>query len=167
MKKLVTNIGILIIFLGVLGCTKNNEEENVAPTFSEFHDSKVVLRINKATFESLEKERVNQVSKGDFFKINSAERLGGLILINVTYGGGCKDHEFEVIWDGIIYNDNPCQFNLLITHNGNNDGCKALITKDIAINLKELLGEEAFNKFCAINIFNTFNASAIPDVKLK
>jgi len=65
----------------------------------------------------------------DFYGVNEVEVLGEQLLINVTYGGGCEDHNFKLIMN----NENPIdggdqQIEMLyLSHNANNDVCFAQI----------------------------------------
>ncbi len=58
--------------------------------------------------------------------------------LTVQYYGGCTEHEVNIyILKGIL-KTNPPQFELFISHNGNNDLFESIITKDIKINIFEL-----------------------------
>jgi len=121
------------------------------------------LRINKDVFDELNKNRINNVVKGDGYSINSVKREGDLIQINVTYSGGCRVHEFEIVWDGIVYTDSPCHMNLLLVHNGNGDTCEALITDTVIINVNTLVGDVDLKDSCSYHIFSTFNSNEKAD----
>ncbi|REE81719.1 hypothetical protein BX611_1255 [Lutibacter oceani] len=125
--------------------------------------SNAVLRINKDVFDTINSNRLNNLNEGDFYTINEVNREGDFIQINLSYAGGCEQHDFQIIWDGIVYTDNPCHMNLLLIHNANNDYCEALITQTVYINLKELVGEVSYKDSCAYYIFSTFNSSEEAD----
>lgn len=125
--------------------------------------SNTLLRINNDVFNSINNNRMNNLSLGSLYIINKVNRVGDLIEVNLSYSGGCKQHEFEIIWDGIVYTDDPCHMNLLLIHNSNNDNCEALITETISINLKELVGDNVYKDSCAYHIFSTYNSSEIAD----
>ena len=65
----------------------------------------------------------------DEFGVNEIEVTEDELLINVTYGGGCENHDFNMI----VHNPSPIdgggQQNeiLSLSHNANNDLCNALI----------------------------------------
>ena len=65
----------------------------------------------------------------DEFGVNEIEVTKDELLINVTYGGGCEDHDFIMI----MHNQSPIdgggqQHQILsLSHNANNDVCYALI----------------------------------------
>ena len=81
--------------------------------------------------------------------------------------GGCNEHAFEIIWDGIVFTDDPCHMNLILIHNSNNDDCEALITETITINLNELMGDVVYKDSCAYNIFTSYNSTKTADVTVK
>src|SRR3989338_2634747 len=68
----------------------------------------------------------NDQKEGDFFTIKNIEVINQDLVIEVSYGGGCEDHEFDLIWDGSFMKSNPPQVNLDLYHNANNDLCKAI-----------------------------------------
>ncbi len=62
------------------------------------------------------------------------------LLIRVSYGGGCRLHLFQLNWDGQIMESNPFQVDLELSHNNNEDMCRALITEDLQFDLSTLQG---------------------------
>lgn len=153
---------IFSVALVVISCSKSDNENTLNASFSDV--SSTVLRINKETFDKINSSRKKNISEGDAFRINKGERKGDILQLNVSYSGGCKQHSFEIIWDGLVYTNNPCNMNLLIIHRGNNDTCEALITETIMVNLKELVGDITYKDKCAYTIFSTFNSSETPDI---
>ena len=167
MKKIIYILSVFTLMIFVNSCDKSNDDDDDSIGLNNFSDSiasAVVLRINKNLFSDTDSDRQNSISIGDTFVINSAKKEGDFLKVNLSYAGGCKQHSFEIIWNGIIYTDKPCFINLLITHNGNSDLCEAYITETIAINLKELIGDVEYKDKCGYNIFTSFNTSGTPDV---
>tara|TARA_R110001583_G_scaffold57921_7_gene173085 strand:- start:3030 stop:3551 length:522 start_codon:yes stop_codon:yes gene_type:complete len=161
MKKYLS----FLLFIIVLSSCSNNGTEDAVTldstnnnSLSNSSVSNTLLRINKDVFEVINSNRINNIKTGEFYSINNAERKGDFIAINLSYSGGCKQHDFEIIWDGIVYTDDPCHMNLILIHNSNNDNCEALITEVININLKELIGDVVYKDSCAYHIFNTYNS---------
>jgi hypothetical protein len=161
--KSFLKIFILFIFFSC-----SNSDESVA--FDEFSSnlsaSNVILRINKTFFDEINNNRINNISEGDFIKVNSGKKNGDFIELSVSYSGGCKLHNFEIIWDGVVYTNNPCNMNFLLVHNSNNDSCEAYVTETIIINLKELLGDVTYSSDCSFNIFDTYNLTNTPTIKI-
>lgn len=154
-----------ILFI-VTSCSNADDNAVYNDFLNNTSSSNVILRINKSLFDNIDSNRINNVSEGNFIKINSGKKNGDFIELSVSYSGGCKTHNFEIIWDGIVYTNEPCNMNFLLVHSGNNDSCEAYITETIIINLKELLGDVTYSSSCSFNIFNTYNTSNIPNIKI-
>ncbi len=76
--------------------------------------------------------------------IISAEIQKDILGLTVRYGGGCKDHDFELYWNGIFMESEPPQVLLQLSHNANNDLCRALFTEKLFFNLSPI--KERFTK---------------------
>lgn len=167
-KRLLKIVYLLICygwFFTFSGCISSESDALKSdPIFSESTATNLVLKINKSDFDLLNSNREKNIEIGDGFKVNSAKRIGDLILLNVTFSGGCKIHTFEILWDGIVYDENPCRFNLLVTHHANEDICESVYSTDLTINLKELLGDVSYKNSCEVRIFNTYNSGATANV---
>ena len=70
--------------------------------------------------------------------IDSAAIEGGNLVLNVSYGGGCEEHEFELAWDGLVLESLPAQVSLQLYHNSNNDFCEAFLSETLVFDLSEL-----------------------------
>ena len=75
---------------------------------------------------------------GDSYQINSIERMGNCAWLNISFSGGCKEHDFELRSNGAIIKTNPLTAELGLWHNANDDFCEAWITKDIFFDLRPL-----------------------------
>ena len=161
---------VFIIAISSTSCSDSLEDSQISNVFndaiytSQSEFSPAVLRINKDVFDTINSNRINNIKTGEFYSINEIKREKDSIQINLSYSGGCKQHDFEIIWDGIVYTDEPCHMNLFLIHNSNNDNCEALITETISINLKELIGDVVYKDSCAYHIFSTYNSGDIADV---
>lgn len=54
----------------------------------------------------------------------------------VSYGGGCKEHQFALYGSSVFPKSNPPQAVIYLSHNGNGDACKVLVTQEIKFNLE-------------------------------
>ena len=170
-KTLLAFLPLFVILFLNISCSNSDDEDSplVQDAVSQIKDEVInaKLRINEEVFNTINTNRKNKISKDDFYKINDAKRVGDFILINLSYNGGCSQHSFEIIWDGIVYTDKPRHMNLLLIHNANNDTCKTLITKTIVVNLEELIGDVLYKDNGDYHIFSTFNSTEIADVIVK
>jgi hypothetical protein len=161
---------IVIVFLNI-SCSKSDDgnipyaSDGANPGQNEVLNAK--LRINEDVFNTINTNRTNKITKGEAYSINNVKRVGDFLQINLSYSGGCKLHDFEIIWDGIVYTDEPCHMNLLLIHNANNDTCEALITGTIVVNLEELIGDVIYKDHCAYHIYSTYNSSEFSDVVIE
>ena len=71
--------------------------------------------------------------------INEVEIMGDCLCVNVSYGGGCEDHEFSmgVVWPECGTPPVPPPA-LYLCHNANNDMCEAYITETVCFDLSLL-----------------------------
>lgn len=168
--KILFNKHLLFYFLIIFisSCSNSGIDDAIfadgpSNSFANSSVSNTLLRINDDVFNTINSNRVNNLSSGAFYSINKVKREGDFIRVNLSYSGGCKQHEFEIIWDGIVYTDDPCHMNFMLIHKSNNDNCEALITETISINLMELVGDVVYKDSCAYHIFSTYNSSEIAD----
>lgn len=63
--------------------------------------------------------------------IEKAEIVGNELILDVSYGGGCQEHEFKLIGSEMISKSLPPIRTIKLIHNGNNDLCKALIMQTL------------------------------------
>ena len=81
----------------------------------------------------------------DPFQLLDAQITGDLLEIQVEYGGGCRSHIFEITaHPSAFLESEPVQMNVHVSHQGNNDLCKALIRARRVFSLKPL--KEAFQE---------------------
>jgi hypothetical protein len=70
--------------------------------------------------------------------INEAKIIQNKLIFNISYGGGCQDHEFLLIGNGEYAESYPVQTYILLSHNSNNDTCLAFFTSFITFDLTPL-----------------------------
>ena len=70
--------------------------------------------------------------------VNSAsvDAARGLLLVNVTYGGGCAEHKFK-LEVGACLESFPVRCGVTVTDLTKNDFCEALISQDLEFSLAE------------------------------
>ncbi len=75
----------------------------------------------------------------DFVAIPSAGLKGDKLIIDVIHSGGCRQHTFQLDWDGSFLKSNPAQAVLRLSHNANGDTCKALIRERLQFDLSVII----------------------------
>jgi len=71
----------------------------------------------------------------DNYNLYSAEIDEGYLKAIVSYSGGCKEHQFTMTTNGMWMKSMPPQLNLNLTHNANEDFCKAFIYDTLRFDL--------------------------------
>lgn len=94
--------------------------------------------VNDGEGQKLKTTKIEDVGKlGEFpqestpITIEKAEIVGNELLLEVSYGGGCQEHEFKLIGSEMISKSLPPIRTIKLIHNGNNDLCKALIMQTL------------------------------------
>ena len=70
--------------------------------------------------------------------IQSAVVKGDSLELSVSFGGGCRDHEFVLLSDAAWMESYPVQVGVRLAHDANGDNCKALLSRLLRFNLGPL-----------------------------
>ena len=77
-----------------------------------------------------------------------------IVIFEVTYGGGCGEHQFQLYsTEGVLYS-NPPGCIVYLSHNANNDYCEALVTETISFSLRPFHNKTYEALFLHIHGFN-------------
>ncbi len=109
-----------------------------AVSCNKTYDNNGISKINNHDKSSKYNDILKGKNTGDSFKIKEIYQANDILYVTVSYGGGCENHSFNVYYKGKLDAENG----LIITHNANKDGCEALITETLEINLKDLFGND-------------------------
>lgn len=66
------------------------------------------------------------------------EKAKGLLKLIISYSGGCKEHDFELISKGNYLKTNPPKINLYLIDNQKEDPCRSIITDTLFFNLEHI-----------------------------
>lgn len=61
---------------------------------------------------------------------------GDSLFVTAGYGGGCEDHEFQLMWDGEFVDGDEAS--LYLIHDANGDSCEAYATQILKFNLSSV-----------------------------
>jgi hypothetical protein len=75
---------------------------------------------------------------GSATRIDSLEINGDILSIFVNYGGGCKEHIFELYSDGTYAKSLPPIATLYLKHINNNDGCRRLVIRELKFDISAI-----------------------------
>ncbi|MDH5398115.1 MAG: hypothetical protein OEX02_08220 [Cyclobacteriaceae bacterium] len=114
--------------------------------------------------DTLYDDLMSAIQKGavisDPFKLKNVYIKDLKLHVEVSYGGGCEKHRFEIVWPDAIIMIYPPQFSVILNHNSNGDACEAWLTETIVIDLKDSplgFSDDAINSM-HITVINGSNA---------
>jgi hypothetical protein len=81
---------------------------------------------------------VDMKAKPSSMRISHAEQLGDYLVINVSYSGGCEDHEFTLVSRGKFTATYPPEVEVTLKHDDKGDGCRAMIDEKRYFDLRPL-----------------------------
>lgn len=149
MKMKLIYVALCAVFgLAITSCKKseNNSEKAL--------DKNVIKSAEK--YAALMGKRTSGTGS---FTIEDIKRNGDVLTITVK--GGCKEEDFNVVWDGIITFSYPGQINLVLNNDSQSD-CSLDSKFTININLRKILDKHDPKDF----IINVANGSAKQDKSL-
>jgi len=81
---------------------------------------------------------VNPLKGIDPFNVKDAQQIGDFIVIDVSYSGGCEEHEFRLETRGKFTSTYPPEVDITLKHNGNGDRCRGIMDKKLWFDLSPL-----------------------------
>ncbi len=93
------------------------------------------------------------------YKITMAEIKDNFLYVTVGYSGGCKEHTFNMNWNGRYLKSQPMQINLVIMHDNGEDLCEQWITEQFRCDLSTFA--ENGQKELLINLFSWSEAMVL------
>jgi hypothetical protein len=114
---------VLSLFFFVIQCSTNNILQN------EYVGIDGIILSNKNNTGSFKLDR---------YRLNDIKIMGDSIVINVSYSGGCRDHEFNLIAKNYFGDTNLPKTELVLSHNSNMDPCEAYPTEEYIFVLSPL-----------------------------
>ncbi len=121
--------------VGVKVYASQNSRTKQLSRESKVTDPKSVQKLEKVTAEELQNER----KSSDQFSIEHVFVWEHSLEVRVRYSGGCKKHDFKLLWDGTKRESHPVQIPLVLVHDNNGDSCKAIVTETLQFDLSEVL----------------------------
>jgi len=78
-----------------------------------------------------------QTAPWDPLTINNVQLQNNFLKFNVSYGGGCEEHEYQLIATSFM-ESYPVQVNVLLSHEDNDDPCDMWVTETLIFNILPL-----------------------------
>ncbi len=81
-------------------------------------------------------------SVNDPFQILEAKIEGNMMILKVQYGGGCRQHTFDIVGSNIVALSEPGIRQIAIYHQGDGDLCKAMIVEDLKFDITSFANQK-------------------------
>jgi hypothetical protein len=101
---------------------KSDETENATPSAK-----KAILSQDIAKFRDTES-----------YNIKSINLQGNILELNITYNGGCANHEFELVGSAFITKSLPPKRIVQLYHHKNTDDCRELVHETLYFDISDL-----------------------------
>jgi hypothetical protein len=62
---------------------------------------------------------------------------GNILTIEVSYSGGCNEHEFQLYFDGNYMKSLPPKANFILTHDNKGDACRSIVNKTLKFDISK------------------------------
>ncbi len=72
------------------------------------------------------------------YGVDSMMVKGEVLSVFVTYSGGCKEHSWELVSDGMFEKSLPPQITVCLKHTNNGDVCRELKTEEVKFIISKL-----------------------------
>jgi hypothetical protein len=69
------------------------------------------------------------VSKESGITVDSLTISGNILNVYLKYGGGCAQHDIDLVWNKVTMKSMPPQLPLGFRHDAHGDACKKLVTE--------------------------------------
>ena len=112
----------IVLLISITLLTECNDQEQITK-----NDCQKYIELNQSKSDSL---------KNDPITLTDVAIVGDCLKLTLQYGGGCKEHQFDLAL--ILPESNTPPFSpptFELRHNANNDLCKALITKEYSFDI--------------------------------
>ncbi len=121
----------VLLLLAALGCAQED------PTGNNPSQQNSLVKNQNRYENTATAMQSNDLDGSDAFELKKAWLNEWNLYIIVSYSGGCKTHEFELIWPEVITMIYPPSFDTYLLHNSNDDMCEAYLTDTLVFDLSE------------------------------
>lgn len=126
--KLLCNIFLTLVITFLAGClgsqksTDNKKPESEKGTIP-------TIRVDKnAQFEQ----------KTAPFNMETINIIGDTLVLEITYSGGCKTHQFELVTSLGYQKSSPPKLPVVLLHHSGGEACREKIKETLRFNISEL-----------------------------
>ncbi len=137
--------------------TVDEKKEQVDATYNdaknEIEEKKDEPTTDLMTQKSIEiKAHFGEFAESDPITIQSAMVSGNTLILTVSYSGGCKEHSFDMVGSQFVAKSLPPIRQLKLIHKNNDDKCKAIVTKTISVDIREMADRQESGSEIVFNL---------------
>jgi len=136
MKKILL-LPVLLPAVFIFSCHKKQmvvSAEKPAATTSAPMDNKATGTVKNVTVDA----QADMMNTGASYSIDSLGINGDILSVFVNYSGGCKDHSFELLSNGMYAKSLPPQIAVCLKHINNDDACRKLVMEELKFNVSAI-----------------------------
>jgi hypothetical protein len=133
MKKIIILFSGAILF-SAYSCHKKAMVKKESASAPQSNSSGQVDEIRKATVDAA----ADMGTTGSPYKVDSLSITGDVLSVFVNYSGGCKEHSFKLLSNGMYAKSMPPQLSLCLQHSGNDDQCRKLVMQELKFDVSDL-----------------------------
>jgi hypothetical protein len=124
MKRVFRILALALLSWGCFGYSANQDQP------VSIDDAPILIMADSEEMRS---------SCNDKARIRSISVQQSILIMDVSFGGGCEEHEFSLYSLPAFRRERRIQADLYLSHDGKGDLCKALVHKRLIFNLLPLL----------------------------
>ena len=124
---------VLIMAIVGYSCTST---ECCLPEPTSFGTTTTIINSQDEYDEILARIQSNELVS-DPFELDSLYVENGLANIIVQFSGGCREHDFALVWSESMSLHNPPQVYAILLHEDNDDMCEAYPTEILEFDLND------------------------------
>lgn len=109
-----------------------NSKESTAQT--EDTAEKSVERVAK---KAIVTQDWNQYRASAPYNIQTVSLKGNLLTVNITYSGGCKPHEFDLVGSAFIMKSMPPKRGIKLYHHPHEDDCREQVSQSLIFDITD------------------------------
>ena len=80
----------------------------------------------------------DMTATGAAYTVDSISIKENILSVFVSYSGGCKEHAFELLSNGMYAKSLPPQISVVLKHTNNGDNCRELVMKELKFDVSAL-----------------------------
>lgn len=129
MQKKLIAASFIVISMFSVACHKKATKQTDETTPKEEAKTAQEVKVDPAA---------DMAATGSAYKLDSISLKGDVLSVYVNYSGGCKDHSFELVSNGMYAKSLPPQLSLCLKHTGNDDMCKKLVMQELKFDISKV-----------------------------